>query len=170
MPKYIDGAFIGAFITTIAGLAMFNVKYVEANHAKHNQKIQAQYKKQTKRIFNVYATREGLIGKTTASGHVIKKEDIFVALPSRKALHKHVRVTYKSKSIICPVLDVGPWSTHDDYWNYSGRPLSEIGIQLPKRKRKVKNKAGIDLSDGLWDYFGIDRKTGIIKVSWHFEQ
>ncbi|XVV38978.1 hypothetical protein ACQPXT_38425 [Streptomyces sp. CA-100214] len=34
----------------------------------------------------VYATREGLVGHTTANGHVIKANDHFVALPSRRAL------------------------------------------------------------------------------------
>jgi murein L,D-transpeptidase YcbB/YkuD len=34
----------------------------------------------------VYATREGLVGRTTANGHVIASRDHFVALPSRRAL------------------------------------------------------------------------------------
>src|SRR5919197_1139075 len=56
----------------------------------------------------VWATREGLVGKTTASGHVIEPNDHFVALSSRSALGKTVVVTYKGKSIQAPVMDVGP--------------------------------------------------------------
>jgi len=76
--------------------------------------------------FVVYATRIGLVGETTANGHVIQPHDHFVALPSRKPLcqndaeHGHdyeVRITYKGKSAVAPVWDVGPWNTKDDYWN-----------------------------------------------------
>ncbi|MHB8645654.1 MAG: hypothetical protein ACYDAR_07685, partial [Thermomicrobiales bacterium] len=45
--------------------------------------------------FRVYATREGLVGGTTSSGHVITPSDHFVALPSFKALNKTVKIAYK---------------------------------------------------------------------------
>lgn len=122
----------------------------------------------SEKTFEVYATREGLVGRKTATGHIIKPKDIFVALPSRKALNRKVKIYYGNKIVICRVLDVGPWSIYDDYWNKSGKPLSESGKQSPSRKRKVLNKAGIDLSDGLWDFLGIDRKIGIVKIKWQF--
>src|SRR3954470_2035584 len=42
--------------------------------------------------FRVFATREGLVGGRTSSGHVITPNDHFVALPSPKALNKKVKV------------------------------------------------------------------------------
>ena len=73
--------------------------------------------------YQVFATREGLVGKTTANGHTIVSHDHFVALPSFRVLNKkdqtkfQVKVSYGSKSVTVPVWDVGPWNTHDDYWN-----------------------------------------------------
>src|SRR5947208_11663689 len=58
----------------------------------------------------LWATREGLVGKTTAGGHVITENDHFVALPSRKALNRSVIVSYHGKSVTAPVLDIGPWN------------------------------------------------------------
>jgi len=118
--------------------------------------------------FKVMATREGLVGKRTACGHLIKAEDQFVALPSRKALRRTVEVRYDNRVIRCPVLDVGPHSTKDPYWETDTRPLSESGKRIPAKWGRAKNKAGIDLSDGLWDAFGITRGTGIVEVQWRF--
>jgi hypothetical protein len=77
--------------------------------------------------YRLYATREGLVGYTTANGHVIKERDRFVALPSRGALskkngyEKQVLVAYKGRYAVAPVWD-------------------------------VVSPAGIDLADGLfWD-------------------
>lgn len=73
--------------------------------------------------FTVYATREGLVGGTTANGHVIVSHDHFVALPSRRVLcsnggHEYeVKVSYNGKSVIAPVWDVGPWNEKDNYWD-----------------------------------------------------
>ncbi|MDQ1651621.1 MAG: hypothetical protein QOI35_821, partial [Cryptosporangiaceae bacterium] len=38
------------------------------------------------RTYRVYGTREGLVGSSTANGHVITSRDHFVALPSRRGL------------------------------------------------------------------------------------
>lgn len=118
--------------------------------------------------FKVWATREGLVGETTASGHLIKAEDKFVALPSRKALRRIVEVRYLDRGIRCPVLDVGPHSIADDYWNKGTRPLSESGKRIPEEWGHTKNKAGADLSDGLWDAFEIPREVGLVEIEWRF--
>ena len=122
--------------------------------------------------FTVFATREGLVGKKTASGMIIQKDSVFVALPSRSALGKLVKITYCDKSVVCRVSDVGPWSTKDCYWGTRTRPLSESGLRIPvilqNKYGKPKNKAGIDLSDGLWDKLGIKRDNGIVLVTWEF--
>jgi hypothetical protein len=78
----------------------------------------------TPKTYRVFATREGLVGRTTANGHVITPRDHFVALPSRRALSPRgsnqfsVRVCADNgRCETAPVWDVGPWNTRDDYWN-----------------------------------------------------
>lgn len=127
--------------------------------------------------YRVYATREGLVGGTTANGHVIVPRDHFVALPSRRGLAPRgtgdfsVRVctTSGSRCEYAPVWDIGPWNTRDDYWNPSS--VREMWQDLPQGTpeaqaaylngynggrdqfgRTVLNPAGIDLADGtFWD-------------------
>ena len=79
--------------------------------------------------YSVQASREGLVGSTTAVNHLIIANDWFVALPHPKALDTNgdwsprVRVTCaqtttgKTRSIIAPVWDVGPWNIKDNYWD-----------------------------------------------------
>ncbi|WP_275003909.1 hypothetical protein [Promicromonospora iranensis] len=129
----------------------------------------------------VFATREGLVGGTTANGHVITPRDHFVALPSRRGLSSNnsgsysVRVCAEStgRCAYAPVWDVGPWNTTDDYWNDpatrqswadlpQGRPQAQAAYQdsynggLDGFGRRVANPAGIDLGDGtFWDGVGL---------------
>jgi len=133
------------------------------------------------RTYRVFATREGLVGGTTANGHVITSRDHFVALPSRRGLSAKgsgsysVRVCAPStgRCAYAPVWDVGPWNTTDDYWNPSGtrqswadlpqgRPEAQAAYQdgynggLDGFGRRVANPAGIDLGDGtFWDAVGL---------------
>ncbi|GAA0924733.1 hypothetical protein [Nonomuraea longicatena] len=126
----------------------------------------------------VFATRIGEVGERTANGHTIGKRDVFVALPSRRALNPSVRATdylvricypRNGRCTVAPVWDVGPWNIRDDYWNPPderemwsdlphGRPQAQAAYQdsynggRDDRARKVLNPAGIDLADGLfWD-------------------
>lgn len=131
--------------------------------------------------YSIFATREGLVGGTTANGHRIQPNDHFVALPSRRALNANDGVRdYKVR--VCnprngrcedaPVFDVGPWNTRDDYWNPSN--VRENWQNLPQGKpeataayyqnynggrdqfgRQVSNPAGIDLADGTWANLGM---------------
>lgn len=129
----------------------------------------------------VFATREGLVGGTTANGHVITSRDHFVALPSRRGLSSKssgsysVRVCAEStgRCAYAPVWDVGPWNTTDDYWNEAasreswsdlpqGRPQAQAAYQDGYNDgrdgfgRRVANPAGIDLGDGtFWDGLGL---------------
>jgi hypothetical protein len=114
----------------------------------------------------VKATRIGLVGKQTASGHIIKPHDIFVALPSRCVLGSMVAVISNKQTVICKVLDVGPHSIRDPYWKNGNRPLAESGKRLPKAWGRARNKAGIDLSDGLWNELGLNKRHGIVTVKW----
>jgi hypothetical protein len=122
----------------------------------------------------VFATREGLVGGTTANGHVITPRDHFVALPSRRGLSPRNTGDYTAK--VCapngrcawsPVWDVGPWNTTDDYWNpsavrqsWKGLPHGTPEAQAAHQQRynggkdgfgrTVANPAGIDLADGTF--------------------
>lgn len=118
--------------------------------------------------YRVTASREGLVGHTTASGLKIKPTSKFVALPHSKALGRWVIVWYKDKAFVTTVEDVGPHSISDDYWYHNRRPLAEQGKRLPKEWGKARNPAGIDLSDGLWDWLGIPRGKGLVDIKWKF--
>jgi hypothetical protein len=129
--------------------------------------------------YRVFATREGLVGGTTANGHVITEEDQFVALPSRRALDADgkgdytVRVcTEAGRCATVPVWDVGPWNTDDDYWNANPprQNWGDLAQGMPQAQaaytdhyhggqdgfgRQVKNPAGIDLADGVFHALGL---------------
>ncbi|MFG2432841.1 hypothetical protein [Streptomyces sp. NPDC048590] len=137
---------------------------------------------------SVYATREGLVGGTTANGHVIVPNDHFVALPSRRGLSPKgsgqysVRVCGPARCETAPVWDVGPWNTRDDYWNPSsvretfkdlpqGRPEAQAAYQngynggLDGSGRRVLNPAGIDLADGTFYNVGLNN-NGWVTVTY----
>ena len=126
--------------------------------------------------FKVFATREGLVGGTTANGHVIVERDHFVALPSRRALAPRDTGDYTvevcaptKRCAFAPVWDVGPWNIRDDYWNppHIREQWNDLPHGMPEAQaaffdgyhdgkdgygRTVLNPAGIDLADGLfWD-------------------
>lgn len=132
------------------------------------------------RSYSVFATREGLVGGTTANGHKIVPRDRFVALPSRRALSPNGRSDYSVKvcapnrrCAFAPVWDIGPWNTKDDYWNPpaerqmwkdlpQGVPQAQAAFRhghnggKDQFGRRPANPAGIDLGDGIfWDALGL---------------
>ncbi len=127
--------------------------------------------------FRVFATREGLVGSTTSTGHRITPNDHFVALPSTKALNKNVKLTYKGKSAVAPVLDVGPWNNDDDYWNPSdsrvykgiarGVPQAQAAMDSNHNGGKsgtgltVQAPNGIDIGDGTYADLGMKQSDWV---------
>jgi hypothetical protein len=124
--------------------------------------------------YRVYAYREGLVGHTTANGHVIQPNDYFVALPcfcalsSRGGNEFQVKVEYNGKSLILPVWDVGPWNVSDNYWDPphlrqwqglpQGRPMAAAAFYDGYNGgndgwgRKVGSPGGMDIGDGaFWE-------------------
>jgi hypothetical protein len=99
------------------------------------------------------------VGQHTSSGYVIDRSVTFVALPSIKALHRHVRVTNPENhaTVIAEVLDVGPHSDRDDEYVFGGkRPLAERGISKADGVTgKAANNAGIDLGERVWGVLGM---------------
>lgn len=132
-------------------------------------------------VHRVFATREGLVGHTTANGHRIAEDDHFVALPSRRALSKKgegartVRVCAPDtgRCEYAPVWDVGPWNIRDNYWDPAGHRenFTDLPRGVPQAQaayqdnhnggkdgfgRSVRNPAGIDLADGtFYDGLGL---------------
>jgi len=111
---------------------------------------------------HVFATREGMIGSMTSSLTIIRAKDLFVALPDRRALGRDVEVRYRDRSIVVPVLDVGPWNIADPYWERDARPASERGRGA---YRTPVNPAGIDLSDATFSALGLRDND---YVDWRF--
>ncbi len=126
--------------------------------------------------YRIFATREGLVGRRTANGHIIQPRDRFVALPcwcvlSPKGTDQFkVRITYNGRSVVVPVWDVGPWNTRDDYWN-PNRRYSDLPVGMPMAEaayyhgynggrdewgRRITLPNGIDIADGtFWDDLGM---------------
>lgn len=96
-------------------------------------------------VYSVYATREGLVGGTTSSGHRIITDDYFVSLPActttncpggpywgtmthcgSKCYVKVVNPQTNSCRVE-PILDTGPWFRVDDWWSpTSARYLNSL--------------------------------------------
>jgi hypothetical protein len=132
----------------------------------------------------LWATREGLVGRTTASGHVITPNDHFVALPSRKALNKTVIVSYRGKTVTAPVLDVGPWNRDDAWWEAgAGRgQFADLPRFVPQAWAAYENghnggrdgtgrfvtfPALIDLADGTYADLGLQHADWVdVTLTW----
>src|SRR5204863_6782743 len=92
-------------------------------------------------IYHVYATREGLVGGRTASGHIIQSNDHFVALPSGTVLNcngcYNYTVTIRNPAngrvaSNVPVWDVGPGNTKDNYWHVPRQMWGNLARGLPE--------------------------------------
>ena len=127
--------------------------------------------------YRVYGYREGLVGYTTANGHVIQPNDRFVALPcfcvlsSDGGYEYQVKLEYNGKEVIAPVWDVGPWNTDDNYWdppeqrNWTGLPQGYPAAAAAyydgynggrdSRGRVVGSPGGIDIGDGTFADLGM---------------
>jgi len=96
-------------------------------------------------------------------GHVITDSELGVALPYHfPEPPPNVCIWNAGKSVVCKVVDVGPWNTNDPYWQTGTRPEAESGIDSTGRKT---NLAGIDLTPAAASALGIAGK-GI--VDWEF--
>jgi hypothetical protein len=136
--------------------------------------------------YQVHATRQGMIGGRTANGHRITKRDHFVSLPSWRSLSSNggreylVRITYKGRSSVAPVYDVGPWNVHDDYWDAQRERFGDLARGWPEdhaayfdkynggraEKGRVSFPTAIDIGDGAWwDDLGIHGDQAVVDVT-----
>jgi len=122
--------------------------------------------------FQVVASREGLVGGTTACGHTIAINDHFVALPSTGLCNTSVFLRNGNRTETTTVRDVGPWYPHsaattgnpcvggnDPYWNTGGIPRV-LGQSCDA------NNAAIDLGDGTFASLGL---SGTGTILWRFD-
>jgi hypothetical protein len=156
-------------------LFIFSAMPAAAVHAKDQPLLSAP-------TYTVFATREGLVGHRTANGHRIRPRDRFVALPHWGALSSkggnefQVRVTYRDRSVVLPVWDVGPWNTHDDYWSPNrryrdlpvGQPMAHAAYHQgyhggrDEFGRRIRMPNGIDIADGaFWDDLGMSQSDWV---------
>lgn len=132
----------------------------------------------------LWATREGLVGRTTASGHLIVPNDQFAALPSRSALNKTVSIAYRGHTTTVPILDVGPWNKDDAWWE-SGTARGQFP-DLPRfvpeawaayedgynngrdgTGRYVTFPSMIDLADGTYAALGLQQADWVdVTLTW----
>jgi hypothetical protein len=128
--------------------------------------------------FRIYAHRLGLVGGTTANGHVIVENDRFATLPCFCALSSlggdefKVKIEYEGRSVIVPVWDVGPWNVGDNFWDPpeerewpglpQGMPQAQAAFYddyndgLDGWGREVRSPAGMDIADGtFWHDLGM---------------
>jgi len=80
------------------------------------------------------------------------------------------------------VLDVGPWNTHDDYWNTCRENFGDLPQGTPEAQaaytddyhagtdshgRRVRNPAGIDLADGTFADLGLSGNAWVsVRFDW----
>ena len=121
--------------------------------------------------YYVFATREGLVGGTTANGHVIAQRATASSRCRRAARCRANGQQRLLRASVCapngrcafaPVWDVGPWNTKDDYWNPgreqwasdlpAGHPAGagRVPQRLQRRQGRVRprgrpTRPGIDL-------------------------
>jgi peptidoglycan hydrolase-like protein with peptidoglycan-binding domain len=104
--------------------------------------------------------------KSAYDGHQITDEELGCALPYKFPKERHkVNIINRAnnKSILCDIVDVGPWNTTDNYWTLpNGRPQAETGRDLKGRKT---NLAGIDLTPAADKAIDLG---GMGKVDWEF--
>lgn len=104
-------------------------------------------------------------GQASAYGGQIDDNAPGVALPYRFSGERpRVRVTNAStgSSVVCDIVDVGPWNTRDPYWETGARPQTETGTDMTGRRT---NGAGIDLTAAAAKATQIDGKG---TVNWEF--
>lgn len=136
--------------------------------------------------YRIRATRLGLVGYRTANGHIIQPRDHFVALPSWRSLSSRngneyqVRITYRGRTAVAPVWDVGPWNTRDDYWSANRERYRDLPVGWPQdhaayydghnggyaEKGYVRFPTAMDVGDGIWwDELGIHGDQAEVEVT-----
>jgi hypothetical protein len=87
-----------------------------------------------------------------------------VALPFKFGGRRpRVAVAANGKTVMCQIVDVGPWNTNDPYWMTGTRPQAESGTDASGRRT---NGAGIDLTPAAAAAIHLNGKGQVV---WFFD-
>jgi hypothetical protein len=135
--------------------------------------------------YRLHVTRMGMVGGRTANGYRIKPNDMFVSLPSWKSLSSRngneymVRLSANGKSVVVPVMDVGPWNRHDNFWDAErswyknlprGWPQDHAAYYEGHNKRRaekgfVRFPTAVDVGDGAYWALGLKGAQAVVDVT-----
>jgi hypothetical protein len=115
-------------------------------------------------------------GMPSAYGGTVDPNRPQASLPARVPRSKRqIRVSNPAngRSVVCLVNDVGPWNTHDAYWDNGRRPAAESQHQnhQPAENGHVpSNAAGLDLTPAAMLALGVAGpiNTRQVTVNWQF--
>ena len=125
--------------------------------------------------YRLRITRQGMVGRRTANGHIIKRRDFFASLPSWKSLSSKngseymVRLSANGRSVVVRVADVGPWNTRDNFWDARRQRYKDLPVGWPEdhaayfenynRRRAergwVRFPTAVDVGDGAYWALGL---------------
>lgn len=135
--------------------------------------------------YRLRVTRQGMVGGRTANGHIITKNDMFVSLPSWTALSSRngneymVRLSANGKSVVVPVMDVGPWNHDDNYWDANREIYKDLPVGWPQdhaayyekynkgraQKGYVRFPSAVDIGDGAYWALGLGGAQATVNVT-----
>jgi len=135
--------------------------------------------------YRLRVTRQGMVGRRTANGHRITKYDIFVSLPSWKVLSSKegseymVRLSANGRSVIARVADVGPWNSHDNYWDVNRATYKDLPVGWPEdhaayyenynhrraERGRVRTPTAVDIGDGAYWALGLGGGQATVDVT-----
>lgn len=135
--------------------------------------------------YRLRVTRQGMVGGRTANGHRITPKDMFVSLPSWKSLSSKngkeymVRLTANGRSIVVPVMDVGPWNRNDNFWDASRATYKDLPRGWPQdhaayyegynrgraEKGFVRYPTAVDMGDGAYWALGLSGAQATVDVT-----
>jgi hypothetical protein len=135
--------------------------------------------------YRLRVTRMGMVGGRTANGYRIKPRDFFASLPSWKSLSSlegreyKVRLSANGESVVVPVMDVGPWNVHDNYWDAERQRFKDLPTGWPQdhaayyenynRRRAEKGwvrfPSAVDIGDGAYWALGLRGAQATVDVT-----
>lgn len=135
--------------------------------------------------YRLRVTRQGMVGGRTANGHRITPKDMFVSLPSWSSLSSKngkeymVRLSANGKSVVVPVMDVGPWNRNDNFWDARRDTYKDLPRGWPQdhaafyegynkgraEKGFVRYPTAVDMGDGAYWALGLDGAQATVDVT-----
>jgi hypothetical protein len=115
-------------------------------------------------------------GMPSAYGGIVNPDQPQASLPARvPASRRRIEVENQTnrKTVMCFVNDVGPWNTHDAYWDHGSRPAAEEQHHdgtVAENGHIPTNDAGLDLTPAAMLALGVGGavNTRKVRVTWKF--